>query len=166
MSIILAKLKYKTHQNLLLVQRGIITDVQTDITGLSYSQAHCIMRFQMLLLWILHPEQVIKQVTQHILLNIVGFDGGVGTAQSVQWLITGWMARVRFLAVHDFFLFFTASRPNLGPTRPLSDGYQPALSLGVKWQGHEADHSPPSNAKIRNGEAMPPLPHMSSQHNA
>jgi hypothetical protein len=26
-----------------------------------------------------------------------------------------------------------------------------ALSLGIKWQGREADHSPPSSAQVKNG---------------
>jgi hypothetical protein len=33
-----------------------------------------------------------------------------------------------------------------------------AVSLGVKWQGHEADHSLPSSTEFENGGAMPPLP--------
>jgi hypothetical protein len=33
---------------------------------------------------------------------------------------------------------------------------------GVKKQGREVDHSPPSNAEVKNGGAIPPLPHMSS----
>jgi hypothetical protein len=32
---------------------------------------------------------------------------------------------------------------------------------GIKRQGHEADHSPPSSAEVKNGGALPPLPHMS-----
>jgi hypothetical protein len=32
-----------------------------------------------------------------------------------------------------------------------------ALSLGVKWQGHEADHKLPSSAEIKNGGGIPPL---------
>jgi hypothetical protein len=32
-----------------------------------------------------------------------------------------------------------------------------ALSLGVKWQGSEADHSPPSNAEVKNCGTIPPL---------
>jgi hypothetical protein len=28
---------------------------------------------------------------------------------------------------------------------------------GVKWQGHEADHSLPSSAEVKNGGAIPPL---------
>jgi hypothetical protein len=35
-----------------------------------------------------------------------------------------------------------------------------ALLTEVKWQGCEADHSFPSSAKVENGGALPPLPHM------
>jgi hypothetical protein len=45
----------------------------------------------------------------------------------------------------------TDSRPALGPSQ-----------LGVKQQGPEADHSPPSSAKVLDGGAMPPLPHLST----
>jgi hypothetical protein len=31
---------------------------------------------------------------------------------------------------------------------------------GVKQPGHEVDHSPPSSTEIKNGEAIPTLPHM------
>jgi hypothetical protein len=37
-----------------------------------------------------------------------------------------------------------------------------ALSPGVKRPGHETDPSLPSNVKVKNGGAIPPLPHMSS----
>jgi hypothetical protein len=40
----------------------------------------------------------------------------------------------------------------------LSNGSRRALSLGVQRLGREADHSPPSSAKVKNGEAIPPLP--------
>jgi hypothetical protein len=33
-----------------------------------------------------------------------------------------------------------------------------AVSLRAKQQECEADHSPPSSAKVKNGGAMPPLP--------
>jgi hypothetical protein len=48
--------------------------------------------------------------------------------------------------------FLTASRPALGgpPT------------LHSKRQGSEADQPPPSRAEVKNGRAIPPLPHMSS----
>jgi hypothetical protein len=38
------------------------------------------------------------------------------------------------------------------------------LFLGIKPPGREADHSPPSSAKVKNGGAMPPFPHVSSCH--
>jgi hypothetical protein len=43
---------------------------------------------------------------------------------------------------------------------------QVAISRGVKRLGSEADHPPPSYAEVKNGEAIPPLPHMSSWHSA
>jgi hypothetical protein len=36
------------------------------------------------------------------------------------------------------------------------------ISLGVKWLGCEADHSPPSSAKGKNGGDIPPFPLTSS----
>jgi hypothetical protein len=47
------------------------------------------------------------------------------------------------------FLFTTVSRTALGPTQPPIQWVPGALSLGVKWPGREADHSPPSSAKVR-----------------
>jgi hypothetical protein len=37
-----------------------------------------------------------------------------------------------------------------------------ALSPGVKRQGREADHSPPSSVEVKNGRVVPPLPHTST----
>jgi hypothetical protein len=48
------------------------------------------------------------------------------------------------------FLFTTASRTALGPTQPPIQWVLGALSLGVKRSGREAEHSPPSSAKIKN----------------
>jgi hypothetical protein len=36
------------------------------------------------------------------------------------------------------------------------------VSAGVKRQQHEADHSPPSSADVKNDGAMPPLLHTPS----
>jgi hypothetical protein len=47
-----------------------------------------------------------------------------------------------------------------GPPSLLSNGYREALSLEVRWPAREADHSPPSTAEVRNGGAVPPLPHV------
>jgi hypothetical protein len=41
-----------------------------------------------------------------------------------------------------------------------------ANSQGSRRPGHESDHSPPSSAKVENGEAIPPLPHTSSWYGA
>jgi hypothetical protein len=48
------------------------------------------------------------------------------------------------------FLFTIAFRPALGPTQPPIQWAPRALSLGVKWLGCEADHSPPSSAAVKN----------------
>jgi hypothetical protein len=60
------------------------------------------------------------------------------------------------------FLFPTASRPALRPTQWVSG----EISPGAKRLGREADHSPPSSAEVKNGGAMPSLPHTSSSHSA
>jgi len=50
----------------------------------------------------------------------------------------------------DFFVFATASIQAPRPTRlPLQQIYG-ALSPGVKRSGHEADHSLPSSAEVKN----------------
>jgi len=41
-----------------------------------------------------------------------------------------------------------------------------ALSLVVKWPEHEADHSPPSSAKVKMYGSITLLPHTSSWHGA
>jgi hypothetical protein len=63
-------------------------------------------------------------------------------------------------------LFSTASRQTLGPTQPPIQWGPGALSPGVKLQGRESDHSPPSSAEDKNGGAVRPLPHTFSWHNA
>jgi hypothetical protein len=47
------------------------------------------------------------------------------------------------------FLFPTSSRPALGSTQPPSQWVPRAHSLGVKWLGYEADHSPPTSAEVK-----------------
>jgi hypothetical protein len=66
-----------------------------------------------------------------------------------------------------FVLLSTVSRPALGdPPKLISNGYRDIFSKGVKRQGREADHSPPSSAKVKNGGAVPPLPNISSWSDA
>jgi hypothetical protein len=47
------------------------------------------------------------------------------------------------------FLFTIMSRTALGSTQPPVQWVPGTLSLGVKWPGCEADHSPPSSAKVK-----------------
>jgi hypothetical protein len=47
------------------------------------------------------------------------------------------------------FLFSTSSRPVLGNTQPIQ--WVPwAFPPGVRRPGHEADHSPPASAQVKN----------------
>jgi hypothetical protein len=48
------------------------------------------------------------------------------------------------------FLFTTVSRMALGPTQHPIQWLPGALSLGIKQQGREADHSLPSSAEVKN----------------
>jgi hypothetical protein len=50
----------------------------------------------------------------------------------------------------EIFLLTTTSRLALGPTQPPIQWVLGALSFGVKQLGHEADHSPPSSAEVKN----------------
>jgi hypothetical protein len=58
-------------------------------------------------------------------------------------------SRVRFPAGVGIFLFTSASRTALGPTQPPIQWVPGALFLGVKRQGREADHSPPSSVDVK-----------------
>jgi hypothetical protein len=70
-------------------------------------------------------------------------------------IVTGYrlddqMTRVRFLAGAGNFSLQPHIHTGSGahPTSyPMGTG---ALSLGVKWPGHEADHSPPTSAEVKN----------------
>jgi hypothetical protein len=74
-------------------------------------------------------------------------------AQPVLLWATGWTIGVlgfdsrRGLGI---FLPTTVSRTVLGPTQPPIQWIARAISLGVKWLGREADHSPPSSAEVKN----------------
>jgi hypothetical protein len=74
----------------------------------------------------------------------------------------GWMIMVLgfdFWQGLGIFLFITVSRTALEPTQPPIQWMPGALSLGVKWPGGEADHSPSSSAGgQRMHGAIPPLP--------
>jgi hypothetical protein len=55
-----------------------------------------------------------------------------------------------------------AYRLALRPIQPPIQLVQAGVSPDVKWQGCEADDSPSSSAEVKNGGAVPLLPHTSS----
>jgi hypothetical protein len=72
----------------------------------------------------------------------------------------GWTAGVRVSVVQDSsFLHYAQA---------VSGAHQATypIGTGIKAQEREADHLPPSNAKVKKDGAIPPLPHMSSCHSA
>jgi hypothetical protein len=78
---------------------------------------------------------------------------GAVIAQSVQRWAKGWTIGVLgFDSRRDLGIFFytTSSRTALRPTQPPIQWVPGALSLGVKWLGREADHSPPSVPRSKN----------------
>jgi hypothetical protein len=78
-------------------------------------------------------------------------------------LIYGWL-RFDFRQRQETFLYSTATRPNLEPTKPIIQWVKGVFSPGVKQTEREYDHSPQSNAEVRNGGAIPPVFHTSSWH--
>jgi hypothetical protein len=54
--------------------------------------------------------------------------------------------------------FSITSGPALGPTQPPIHWEPGDLSPGIKRQGRAADHSPSSNAEVRNGATKSPTP--------
>jgi hypothetical protein len=70
---------------------------------------------------------------------------------------------VRFLAeVKRFFRLASVSRPALGPTQPLYNGYRGPIPGGKAWQRRDADHSPSSSVEVVNEQELyilsPPAP--------
>jgi hypothetical protein len=75
---------------------------------------------------------------------------GAGIAQWYSAAIRARWSRFESRYGLGIFLCTTESRPFLGPTQPPIQWVSRALSLGVKWPGREADHSPPSSAEVKN----------------
>jgi hypothetical protein len=72
-------------------------------------------------------------------------------AQSVKCWAMGWKIAVLGFDSQWGWEFFstTTSRTVLGPTQPPIQWVPGDLSLGVKRQEREADHSPPSSAEVK-----------------
>jgi hypothetical protein len=65
------------------------------------------------------------------------------------------------VGARDFSLFRSVQTGSGVPQSPIQ--WVPRiLSPGVKWQGLEANHSPPASAEVKNGGVIPPLPFKSS----
>jgi hypothetical protein len=56
------------------------------------------------------------------------------------------------------FLFSTVYRPALGPTHPPIEWVTAALYVGLKRQGREANHPPPSSAEVKNKWSYTSIP--------
>jgi hypothetical protein len=56
------------------------------------------------------------------------------------------------------FHFSISSSPALGPNQPPIQWLPEALFLGVKWQEHEADHSPPTSAEVKKTWILTSIP--------
>ena len=68
-----------------------------------------------------------------------------------QWLAMNWMIWGSNPGrKQEIFLLSRTSRPALGITQPSFWYIQGILSLGVKHRRCEVDHSPPSNAEVKN----------------
>jgi hypothetical protein len=73
-----------------------------------------------------------------------------GTAQSVKQLTMGWMAEQSQFWVPLGAWFFSSPVMVLGPIQPPIQWVPRAPSSGVERPGHEADHSLPTSAQVKN----------------
>jgi hypothetical protein len=64
------------------------------------------------------------------------------------------------------FLFSVTSTLALESTQLHIRRVPRTVSPGVKWQGYQANNSPPNRNKFKNGGAISPFPHTSSWHGA
>jgi hypothetical protein len=124
----------------------------------------------------LHQFKLIFQTTHRKFLNLyyfiycmsyntvdcIGLMLRVGLAQ------TGYGLEFRGLIPGrgKIFLFSIAAVPSLRPTQPRIQWVQGTVFPAVKWQGREADHSPPFSAEVKNGGAVPQLTSTSSRRDA
>jgi hypothetical protein len=102
---------------------------------------------------------------KRIQFNMIYTEEELGYVSLCSDKVTGWTGKESGFSSwqdQDIFFFSTASRLVLGLIQPPNQLILMALSPGVKWLEWESDHSPASNAKVKNGGAMPSFPHISS----
>jgi hypothetical protein len=92
---------------------------------------------------------------------LIQFNSSVGIAMGCGGGLPGFDSRQG----QDFSLFIV-SIPARGSNQPPIQWAPGKLSLGAKRPGHEINHSLPSSAVVIAGEAIFPLPHMSSWRGA
>jgi hypothetical protein len=86
-------------------------------------------------------------------------DGSLGIATNYRLDGQGWIrGRARFFSTPQHLNWLR------GPPSLLFNVYWWLFPWGVKQQGSEDDHSPPSSTKVKNGGAVPQLTHISSWH--
>jgi hypothetical protein len=68
------------------------------------------------------------------------------------------MTRVQLPGGAGIFLFSAMTRTALGPTQPPIQWVVGAPSLEIKQPRREADHSPPSNAEVKNVQSYTSTP--------
>jgi hypothetical protein len=66
----------------------------------------------------------------------------------------------------ELFIYSTASNLAFGPAKLPIQWAPGAVSPEVMRLDREADYSPPSSVEVKNGEAIPLLPHTSSWRGA
>jgi hypothetical protein len=85
-------------------------------------------------------------------MNINVLFGVITSRDSVVGIVTGYGFDDRGVGVRvpvGSIIFSTLSTPALGPTQPHIQRVARALSIGLKRQGREADHSPPASADAK-----------------
>jgi hypothetical protein len=88
------------------------------------------------------------QILNLIFMRFKSRDSSVGIALGYGWTI-GVLGFDSWQGL-GIFLFTTASRTALEPTQPPIQWVTGTLSLELKQRGREADHLPPTSAKVKN----------------
>jgi hypothetical protein len=112
-------------------------------------------------------NQLVSKISLTLFLLVVktGMVTEFNSFQSVEQRATGWTTP-SIPGSSKICIFSTAPKPALRLTHPPLQWVREVNFSGVKQQGREADHSPPSSTEVKNGGGIPPLPHISLWHYA